>query len=60
MTIPSLEAWGVRFESLSAEKIANILAPGPKIKKVRTLCFLKQKKLKKRKCHLFIDLRPRS
>ena len=41
MTISSLEARGVRFELLSEEEIANISAPGPKIKKVKTLCFLK-------------------
>ena len=41
MTISSLEARGVRFELLSEEEIANIWASGPKIKKVRTLCFLK-------------------
>ena len=46
---PSLEAWGVRFELSSEEEIANILAPGPEIKKVRTLCFLRLLKLKKRK-----------
>ena len=41
MTISLFEAQGVRFELSSEEEIANILAPGPKIKKVRTLCFLK-------------------
>ena len=41
MTISSLEARGARFELLSEEEIANISAPGPKIKKVKTLCFLK-------------------
>ena len=41
MTISSFEALGVRFELSSEEEIANISAPGPQIKKVRTLCFLK-------------------
>ena len=41
MTISSLEARGVRFESLSEEEMANISALGPQIKKVRKLCFLK-------------------
>ena len=40
MTISSLEARGVRFELSSEEEIVNISAPGPRIKKVRTLCFL--------------------
>ena len=33
MTISLFEARGMRFELLSEEEIANILAPGPKIKK---------------------------
>ena len=41
MTISLFEARGVRFELSSEEEIANISAPGPEIKKVRTLCFLK-------------------
>ena len=41
MTISSLESRGVRFELSLEEEITNILAPGPRIKKVRTLCFLK-------------------
>ena len=41
MTILSSEALGVRFELSSEEVIANISAPGPQIKKVRTLCFFK-------------------
>ena len=41
MTISSLEARGLRFEVSSEEEIANISDPGPKIKKVRTLFFLK-------------------
>ena len=40
MTISSLEARGVRFELTSEEEISNISAPGPKIKKVRTLSFV--------------------
>ena len=41
MDISSSEALGVRFELSSEKEIANISAPGPQIKKVRTLCFLK-------------------
>ena len=41
MAISSFEDLGVRFELSSVEEIANISAPGPQIKKVRTLCFLK-------------------
>ena len=41
MIISLFEAWGVRFELSSEEEIANISDPGPKIKKVRTLYFLK-------------------
>ena len=37
MTISSFEAMGVRFELSSVEEIANISAPGPQTKKVRTL-----------------------
>ena len=41
MAISSFEDLGVRYELSSVEEIANISAPGPQIKKVRTLCFLK-------------------
>ena len=41
MSISSFEAEGVSFELLSEEEMANILAPGPGIEKVRTRCFLK-------------------
>ena len=41
MTISLFEARGVRFELSSEEEIANISAPGPQIKKVRPICFLK-------------------
>ena len=41
MTISLFEAWGVRFELSLEEEFANILAPGPRIKKVRSLYFLK-------------------
>ena len=41
MTISSFEAQGVRFELLSEKEIANILAPEPQIRKVRTLYFVK-------------------
>ena len=40
MSISLFEAWGVRFQLSSEEEIANISAPGPKIKKVRTLSFV--------------------
>ena len=39
MTISSLEAQGVRFELSSEEEIANISAPGPKIKKNKDTLF---------------------
>ena len=35
------DAQVVRFKLSSEEEIANISAPWPQIKKVRTLCFLK-------------------
>ena len=41
MTISTFEALGVRFKLSSEEEIANILAPEPQIKKVKTLCFIK-------------------
>ena len=41
MTISLFEAQCMRFELSSEEEIANISAPGPKIKKIRTLWFLK-------------------
>ena len=41
MAISFFEALGVRFVLSSEEEIANISAPGPQIKKVRTLYFLK-------------------
>ena len=41
MAIFSFEVLGLRFELSSEEEIANISSPGPQIKKVRTLCFLK-------------------
>ena len=49
MTISSLEARGVRFELSSEEEITNISAPGPKIKKIRTLYFLQLSKFEKAK-----------
>ena len=60
MTISLFEARGLRFELSSEEEIANISAPGPQIKKLRTLCFLQLEKLKKRKWPYFCDLWPRS
>ena len=48
----------MRFELLSEEEIANISAPRPQIKKVRTLCFIKLKKLKKIKCPYFFIFGP--
>ena len=50
MTISLFEARSVRFELSSEEKIANISAPGPKIKKIRTLYFLQLSKFEKAKC----------
>ena len=50
MTISSFEALRVRFELSSEEEIANISAPGPKIKKIRTLSFLQLCKFEKSKC----------
>ena len=41
MAISFFEFLGVRFELSSKEEITNISAPVAKIKKVRTLCFLK-------------------
>ena len=41
MTISSFDARVVRFKLLSEEEIANIMALGPQIMKVRTFCFLK-------------------
>ena len=49
MTISSFEALRIRFELLSEEEIANISAPGPKIKKIRTHYFLQLSKFKKAK-----------
>ena len=50
MTISLFEARRVRFKLSSEEEIANILAPGPKMKKIKTLYLLKLLKLKKGKC----------
>ena len=50
MTISLFEARSVRFELSSEEEIANISAPGPKIKKIRTLYFLQLSKFEKAKC----------
>ena len=44
MTISLFEARGVKFEISSEEEIAIISASGPKIKKIRTLCFLQLSK----------------
>ena len=41
MAISFFEFLGVRFELSSKEEITNISAPGPQIKKVKTLFFLK-------------------
>ena len=57
-TISSFKGWGVRLELSSEEEIASISAPGPQFKNVRTLCFLKLQKLKKRKCPQFFGIRP--
>ena len=47
MAISLFEARGVRFELSSEEEIANISAPGPKIKRLRTLYFLQISKFEK-------------
>ena len=47
MTISLFEARRVRFELSSEEEIANISAPGQKIKKIKTLYFLKLLNVKK-------------
>ena len=60
MAISSFEGQEVKYVPSSREVKANILAPGPWIKKLRTLCFLKPLKLKKRKCLYFFDPWPRS
>ena len=49
MTISFFQARNVRFELSSEEEIANISAPGPKIKKIRTLSFLQLSKFEKAK-----------
>ena len=46
----SFEAQVVRFKLSSEEDIANISAPGPQIKKIRTLSFLQLLKFEKAKC----------
>ena len=60
MTISLFEAQGMRFELSSEEEINNISAPGPKIKKVRTLSFLQLLKFEKAKCPYFFNFWPRS
>ena len=52
MNIFSFEDLGVRFELSSGEEIANISAPGPQIKKVRTLCFFKLLRVEEKKVTL--------
>ena len=47
MTISLFEAMSVRFKLSSEEEIANISAPGPKIKKIRALYFLQLSKFEK-------------
>ena len=59
MTISLFEARGVRFELSSEEEIAYISAPGPQIKKLRTLSFLQLLKFEKAKYPYFFDLWPR-
>ena len=54
MTISSFEALGVSFELSSVEEIANISAPGPQIKKVKTLHFFNLYKLKEKKVSLVL------
>ena len=51
--------WWQEYVRSSRGENANILASGPQITKLRTLYFLKLKKLKKRKCPYFFYLRSR-
>ena len=60
MAISPFEALGLRFELSSVEEIANISAPGPQIKKLRSLSFLQLLKFERAKCPYFFYLRPRS
>ena len=48
MTISLFEAQGVRFELSSEEEIANILAPGPKIKKSKETLLSQTLKVKEK------------
>ena len=50
-----LRPWRSGVLSIVKGKNDNILAPGPWIKKLRTLCFSKLLKLKKRKCPYFFN-----
>ena len=50
MAISSFEAQEEEEVPLSMGKKTNISAPGPQIKKIWILCFIKLQKLKKRKC----------
>ena len=49
MVISSLEAQEVEYVPSSKGENANIVAPGPQIKKLRTLSFLQLLKFKKAK-----------
>ena len=59
MAISSFEAQEVDYVPLTRRENANILAPGPNIKKLRTLYFLQLLKLEPAKCPLFFYSRPR-
>ena len=55
MAISSSEAQEVEYVPSSRGENANILAPGPQIKKLRTLSFLQLLKFKKLKCPYFFS-----
>ena len=52
MTISLFEAQGMRFELSSEEEIANILAPGPKIKKSKDTLLSQTLKVEEKKVSL--------
>ena len=59
MAISSFETWEVKYVVLSIGENANISAPGPQIKKLRTLSFLQLLKFEKATCLYFFDFWPR-
>ena len=52
MSISLFEAWGVRFKLSSKEEIANISAPGPKIKKSKDTLLSQTLKVEQNKVFL--------